>query len=383
MFVLFTNPAAFPSMERAATLLHKSGCAVRILGTSGSTTDAMGATRLREIDVRLISVTGDGLAVKIRYLLFVGWALANMIVWRPEWLYASDTLVAPVALLAKWAGVRVLYHEHDAPVESKPSIFIRIALRARAALMRRADVVVTPSAGRSAIASLETGRPVLTVWNCPSRTELRERATPAEVGRRLRLMYQGSLVPARLPLTVVDAVARAGGEVELWFAGYETVGSGNHGAAILRRAAELGIADKVRALPVLPREAMLDRTTEGDLGIALMPSMSADINERTMAGASNKAFEYLACGLPLLISDLEDWRRTFADNGVALVCDPTDVASITRVLDDALGLRDDLARMGARGRELVKREWNYETQFAPVMQTILGSPPDSFVPEAP
>jgi glycosyltransferase involved in cell wall biosynthesis len=194
------------------------------------------------------------------------------------------------------------------------------------------------------------------------------------------LVYQGSLVPARLPLTILDALARVPEPIELWITGYETIGSHNYGAQFLDRAASLGLAERVRLLPVAPREAMLDRTAEGDLGLALMPTVSADINERTMAGASNKAFEYLACGVPLLVTDLADWRQMFVDTGVALSCDPDKVASVQTALNHALSHRDELKRMGAIGRMRVDREWNYETQFAPVMRAIAGSIDDERYP---
>jgi glycosyltransferase involved in cell wall biosynthesis len=188
----------------------------------------------------------------------------------------------------------------------------------------------------------------------------------------MRLVYQGSLVPGRLPLTIVDALGRVAAPVELWITGYETIGSANYTLEIMRRAASLGIAERVRILPVVSREAMLDRTAECDLGLALMPPAGADINESTMAGASNKAFEYLACGVPLLVTNLDDWRRIFVDTGVALSCDPVDVDGIQSAFEYAASHRDELERMGALGRERVDREWNYETQFGPVMRTMFG-----------
>ena len=374
MFVLYTNPAAYPSMERAARLLHKNGCTVRVLGAAGLGTDAMDATRVPDIDVRLISRAGQGAVQKLRYATFVLWSLAHLLAWRPDWLYASDMLTAPVALLAKLAGIHVIYHEHDTPVHTAPSVFLRIMSRARTEIMKRSDLVVTPSAGRSASARRESGRDVLTVWNCPDRSELRWRASPTRQDRpTLRLVYQGSLVPGRLPLTILDAMARSSVPIELCVTGYETIGSANYAGDFLRRAASLGIAQHVHVLPVMPREVMLDRTAEGDLGLALMPKTTNDVNESTMAGASNKAFEYLACGVPLLVTDLDDWKRMFVDAGVALSCDPDEVGSIQSALEYAISHRDELERMGGLGRRQVDREWNYEMQFAPVIHAMRGS----------
>jgi hypothetical protein len=47
---------------------------------------------------------------------------------------------------------------------------------------------------------------------------------------------------------------------------------------------------------------------------------TGDLNEQAMAGASNKPFDYLACGVPLLVSDLLDWRMMFVKPGYGLAC---------------------------------------------------------------
>jgi hypothetical protein len=49
-----------------------------------------------------------------------------------------------------------------------------------------------------------------------------------------------------------------------------------------------------------------------------MPTCSRDRNEQAMSGASNKAFDYLVCGLAVLVSNLPDWRSTFVEPGYGL-----------------------------------------------------------------
>jgi hypothetical protein len=50
-----------------------------------------------------------------------------------------------------------------------------------------------------------------------------------------------------------------------------------------------------------------------------MPKVSEDINMQAMVGASDKAFDYLACGLALLVSDLPDWRAIYVEAGYGLL----------------------------------------------------------------
>ena len=89
-----------------------------------------------------------------------------------------------------------------------------------------------------------------------------------------------------------------------------------------------------------------------------------------MVGASNKAFEYLACGAALLVCDSPEWVQTFVHSGYALACDPEDPRSIANALDS---FADDILstiEMGRRGRRRILDEWNYEAQFEPVFQRM-------------
>src|SRR6185295_11545986 len=107
-----------------------------------------------------------------------------------------------------------------------------------------------------------------------------------------------------------------------------------------------------------------------DIGLALMPLEASDVNTRFMAGASNKAFEYLTCGLPMLVSDRPEWRTMFVDPGYARSCDPEDAESIADALHWYLRHPDRAQAMGEDGRQRVLSEWNYEAQFAPVFRVI-------------
>jgi glycosyltransferase involved in cell wall biosynthesis len=290
--------------------------------------------------------------------------------WRPAWVHVSDPMAAPFGLLGCIARMRVLYHEHDAPVDARPSRFVRMLLRARSALLRRATILVTPNGARSEAMSAEAGgRSVITVWNCPLVSEVARRArTPASGA--LKLVYHGSIVPGRPPITILDAMERATGLVELTVAGYETHGARGYVQELIARARELGIGDRLTVLPAMPRHALLEIAARSDLGLSFMPEGDCNWNELRMAGASNKAFEYLASGVPLLVSDLPDWVHIFVREGVAWACDASKVDSLVRILDGALGDRTAVAAMGERGRQLVLERWNYETQFAPVLRAM-------------
>jgi len=372
LYVQFTNPGAYPPLVRGASMLVESGAEVLMLGTRVRDTDALNIQSGNRMTVRLTDLPPDGWRLKAHYGRYAAWAAREASVWKPDWIYASDLLSAPIALaLAALTRARVVYHEHDAPAEAHPSWIIKRYLAARRRLLRDADLVVTPNAERSArLAAMAGGRPVFTVWNCPRRPLRRPPMRQSPDG--LRVVYRGSVNPERLPLIAIEAVAQARTPMTLDVAGYETVGSRGYLAALAGHAERLGAGDRVRVLGTIPDDELGAICEQCDVGLALMPMMAPDENMRHMAGASNKAFEYLSSGVTPLVSDLPDWRRTFADPGYALVCDPSRVDSICEVLAWAAQHRSTVREMSLRGWERLGVDWNYESQFAPVLNAMWG-----------
>jgi glycosyltransferase involved in cell wall biosynthesis len=164
-----------------------------------------------------------------------------------------------------------------------------------------------------------------------------------------------------------------GPRAELVIAGYETIGHPNYVRTLLDRAASVGIADRVTYTGVLNRSEHLKRTASCDVGLSLFPLTTADPNEATMVGASNKAFEYLAQGLPLIVSDRAEWRHTFVDSGLARACDPSSAASIADACRGYLERPAERLAMGERGRRRVLDEWNYDAMFQPVLARMLSA----------
>jgi glycosyltransferase involved in cell wall biosynthesis len=370
LYIQYANPAFYPPLENGSQLLAEAGCEVRLLGTEVH--GPRGQQRAKPgVDARLINTRLPGRLRHLHYFRYLAWVLWHALVWRPGWIYASDFAVAPIAILAtRLSGAWLLYHEHDAPSPAR-STFGRVCHAARRVISRTAALVLAPNAARLAALPNDLGTRGRVVPNCPRRNEVREggKTTSPTV---LRLVYGGSIVPARLPLTLIDAVATLEVPVELVVIGYETVGARGYVAHLAERAAERGARGRIRFLGSLLRGEMLDLYASCDLGVALFPPGDGELNHRTMVGASNKPYELLACGTALLVSDDAHWRESFVDAGLALPCDPGDSRSLERTLRWAAEHRQELAAMGERGRKRALLEWNYDIAFAPVRDEIVG-----------
>ena len=375
LYVQYTNPAEYPPLEHSSRIFAREGWEVLFLGTTSLTGEVIQFPPHERIAVRLLPFCTPGLRQKLHYLWFSVWVVWWVARWRPEWVYASDVLACPIALLLSFLPIlKVVYHEHDLPSPTTRSAAIRLSLRARATLARRAAFCIFPNNARAArfSESFPDSSPVASVWNCPLLEEVGPQRGPIAAAQ-LKLFYHGTIVPARLPLTVIQALERVPDGVTLTVVGFETVGFLGYRKQLATEARRLGIEERLELVDPIPtRRELLDCCRRADVGLSFMPRESSDPNLETMVGASNKPFDYLACGVALLVSDLPNWRRAYADPGYGLACDPHDAASVATAIQWFLEHPEEVRAMGERGRLRVAAEWNYEHQFLSNVRLLFG-----------
>jgi glycosyltransferase involved in cell wall biosynthesis len=374
VYLQYTNPAVYPPVQHSAGILAEAGWNVIVLGISVPDVARLEFPIHPRIELRLANPSPSGWSQKIHYLRFCGWALGWILRRRAAWVYASDALTSPIGWLASYfPGVRVVYHEHDSPARGAQSPFMQRILAFRRRLLRRAAVVVAPNAERGRLIAEDAGTrtpiAVVSAWNCPRKMEA---AAPRrqESTREAWVVYQGSIVPARVPRALVEALALVNPCVKLRVIGYETAGHVGYIDELERLATAIGVSHRVEFIPTVPRNELLQWTDRSQIGLSLMPVRTEEINERWMRGASNKTFEYLARGVPVLVSDLPEWKASFVDTGFGCACTPDDPRSIATALGWFHEHRDKAREMGERGRQRILTEWNYERQFDPVLRLM-------------
>ena len=377
LYVQYTNPAGYPPLEHCSRILADRGMVVRFLGAAAFGADRLAFPSHELIRVQGLPSFGGGLLQRVNYAVFLLWTVFVALIWRPRWVYASEPMSAPAALaIQKLAGCQTLYHEHDSPSYGVGmSRFQRLFSWAREELARTADLCVLPQQQRLDAFVAETGRtgPTHCVWNCPRREEIRPaRASwPAsEIRSATTFYYHGNVSPALVPLTLIDALSQCPPNSRLLVVGYETIGARGHVDALSIKAKALGVADRFTYRGPLSRYQLMAAAAEGDVGLAFMPPASHDLNVRHMVGASNKVFDYLAVGMMLLVSEIDEWRQAFVVPGYARACDPSDVDSLAAAMRWCIEAPDEVRAMGERGRRRIADEWHYERQFEVVAEAL-------------
>jgi glycosyltransferase involved in cell wall biosynthesis len=368
LFLQATEPANYPPLIHASTLMAEAGWEVTLLSAPISG-NRLALPPHPRITVRAVGDRPSHAVSKVGYLIYVATAAGLAVHLRPDVVYASDPLGAgPGLLAARLARAKLIYHEHDSP---GPGTLRPVVARSRAAAMRSARLIIFPNSERARVAQNELNFAddrLHIVWNVPRRAELAACAATPEPP--LIVYYHGSITPERLPETVALAVRQMAGQARLRIAGYEAPGS--HGyVRHLVGSDPLGRDDNpVEYIGVSQRADLLTQASRAHVGLALLRCQLDDLNMRHMTGASNKPFDYMAAGLALLVSDLPDWKSMFVDPGFGIACNPTDASSILTALRWFIDYPERRRAMAVRARNKIAADWNYDAQFSGVLESL-------------
>jgi glycosyltransferase involved in cell wall biosynthesis len=354
LFLQATDASAYPPTLHMQTLMLARGWQVTCLNSPIAQSALKMPTHPHLQTINLPERNSFVMSKKdyLRYVWRSFKLIANL---RPLVIVYADPNACPLVYLPTRA-IRV-YQEHDTPASLGS-----LRTRARIRMLKMAAYVLFPNAERAAWVQQRSSfdlQKLRILWNLPMRSEIRSRelkaANVAATGRPLVLYYHGSINAERLPISIVEAIKALGGRVHLRIAGYE-VGKGGYVASLQAMAPAW-----VSYLGEFATRAELFAQMQGaDVGLALMPMHSDDLNMRAMTGASNKAFDYMAAGLAMIVSQLPDWQRMFVAPGFALNCDPREVQSVQCVLEQLLAAPALVQEMKQRNLEKIQNDWHFE-----------------------
>ena len=173
------------------------------------------------------------------------------------------------------------------------------------------------------------------------------------------LVYIGGMSNRAGTFVLLDALALLAGQgvrPSVKLAGYT---DGDEG----RRALEAGIQTRglqshVKLQGRLPYSQVPSWIRSGRIGLVLLQSIA-----KFMKNIPSKMFEYWACGLPVIASDLPPIRQFLIEGKNGLFFHPSSPKDLARAIRYLLEYPDEAKTMGDFARKLVCSEWNVERQI--------------------
>jgi glycosyltransferase involved in cell wall biosynthesis len=315
-----------------------------------------------EIDgVRLHTIASDGgrppaRRQLARFLRAAAWAFRL----RPATFHLHDPHLIPLGLLLKLAGSRVVYDVHeDYPAHARTKLMghpVRAWLKACmwellewvAARTLDRFVCTSPAVG----ARFPRARTTV-VRNFPLHASF-ARASANGVFRPYAerpntVVFHGVMSEGRGFWDLLDAIELVPGNLDCRV---RLIGSFRQ-PELARSAA---LAERVDVIPWQPFPGVLRELFAARAGLALLHPHPNHFD----AIRSNKLFEYMAAGIPVIASDLPSWREIVVGTGCGLVADPRDHAAVAAAIEYLLTHPEQAEAMGERGRTAVRERFNWE-----------------------
>jgi glycosyltransferase involved in cell wall biosynthesis len=278
--------------------------------------------------------------------------------------HAHDITALPACYLAAvLRRKRLVFDAHELPV-TDPSITRRPLLRRFTILllrgmMPRCDGVITVSPPIIPELQRRYGGPTaalvrnLPVYQPPVASDrLRQYLN---LGPETRIaLYQGGIQDNRALDKLVYAARFLAPNTIIVF-----LGKGPAQARLEALITEMGVGDRVKIIPAVPYEELLEWTASADIGLTLFdPGWSVSIQ----LCLPNKLFEYLMAGLPVLTSPLEAIVDILQRYEVGRVVASLEPEAVGKAINDFLTDPQALAQMRANALQASERELHWEIE---------------------
>lgn len=285
---------------------------------------------------------------------------------RADLYHLHDPELIPLGLWLKAVtGARVVFDCHEnntAYIQQKHHLhpLLRGGLASGMAVLERwaartFDAIITADQG---VADLYLrrfrARRVMTIHNFPQLDLFLNQPPPSE-DAPFDLVYHGSIPRYHLEVTfaVAEALRRRGRRARWLFFGKCPEAAWAQ-AELARRGL---LADIVLDPHLIPHDQVAARVRQAQIGFIPLPDLP-----KFRHNIPTKLFEFMALGMPVVLSDLPPSRPFVGDGRCAFMVAPNDydgyAEAILRLLDDPALRRT----MGAEGRNRVMNEFNWQRE---------------------
>ena len=299
--------------------------------------------------------------------------LVRMVASRPDVVHAHDVNTLPTGwLAATCARAALVYDAHEISTDREGYRSFRTAVGwTEKRLMPRAAATITTTDARAKFfaRAYRIPRPLV----LQNRPRLVAVARTDRIRRELRLaepwpivLYQGGLQQGRGLARLVEAA----GQIDRAY--FVFIGGGPLAGLLEKQAEAAGLAGRVRFIPTVSLADLPSYTASADIGV--QPLENTCLNHLTTD--SNKLFEYMMGGLPVVASDLPEIRRIMNEHGFGIAVPPGDTKALAQAIQRLLDDEEMRLQLAAKARKAALRiNWEEQEQrLVALYRKLAGEP---------
>jgi glycosyltransferase involved in cell wall biosynthesis len=292
-----------------------------------------------------------------------------------------DTIFLLGAILKPF-GVRFIFDHHDLSPElfeakfgNRGGVLSALTRLAEKCSFRLASVTIATNESFKEIAIARGGKTpdrVFVVRNCPDLTTMKSEAAKSEIKRDgpIMVVYVGFMGPQDGLDILLESIEHIVKTEKRQDANFLLIGGGTMLPVLRKMAADKGIEAFVTFTGQVSHEEVVSYLSRADIGVAPDPKTAMN-DSSTMI----KIFEYMAFGLPTVLFDLKEGRRSAGL--AALYATPNSPVDFAQQIIRLLNCSELRQELGATGRKRIEDGLNWNSEKSVLLQaynTALQTP---------
>lgn len=260
------------------------------------------------------------------------------------------------------------YHNHDMPLEGLSRQFSvgGLAAKYEVRAMESMDFFSLPARERiQCYPEIKDRVKIFVIPNYPSLKLYHSYKVKEKKEAVLRIIFQGFIGPGLCLENFIDLLPSSINKRPLHLILKGSVKDG-YKKALNARAAQLNVSEKLTWVNIGPYSELLPLTSSCDIGIGI--NINTDLISNMLNTASNKIYEYAASGLPVLLSDSEQYRQCLDKYEWAFFTD----GSLNSLKESIILIEEKLPHSGNAARHDFEQSLNFEAVFLPVLQKVMA-----------
>ena len=285
------------------------------------------------------------------------------------WANDLDTLPAN-AFVAKLRNKKLIYDSHEfftevPEIQSRP--FVKGVWRffEKASIGKASMVITVNQSIADLLKDTYSIDNVLVVRNVPEKGIAVEQKKKSELGfdeELALLIMQGSGINVdRGGEELVDAMPM------IKNASLVFVGGGDALPELKNRVKSLGLTERVRFVPKVPYEEMMEYTSAADIGFTL----DKDTNLNYRFSLPNKLFDYVMAETPIIATNLPEVARLVNEKELGLIIEHATPSEIASAVNELLANPERLKVIRANLRR-AQSDLSWKSEFEEVLKRLSG-----------
>jgi glycosyltransferase involved in cell wall biosynthesis len=182
-----------------------------------------------------------------------------------------------------------------------------------------------------------------------------------------KLVYIGGISRPRGAKELIELVDRIHQSHDITFQFIGDFSSNSFREEIMNGIEDRNLESFVEFTGRLPFDEAIQQVAKADIGYAILHK------EPNFVGSlPTKLFEYMMCGIPVIISDVDKWKQIVSENDCGIAVSPTNISEITDATKRLINNDHERARMGSNGRVAVQSKYRWDNEAKTLLELYDG-----------